>query len=142
MTVPPPRSAMAGLATAVLLSTAVALAAPPSGRGGGRGAGPRTFEVSGSVEGLVPTVVTTFPVRLESPYRFAITIVDITVVVGEPDGGCSAADLVVVPPAVPVAVPRLGETVVTGTAALAVSVPDACQAAVWPLTWSATAERA
>lgn len=137
------RGAVTGLAVAAALSgAAVALAAPPNGPPDRDGGTTRTFDVTGTVDGLLPTVQRDLPVLLESPYRFDVDVVTIDVDVGDPPGDCDAVDLLVSPPQVPVTVPARSEVTLVGSAALAADAPDACQGAVWPLTWTATATRA
>ncbi len=139
------RGVLAATIVTAALSATVATAAPGGGdRGGPRGGdgGPATFDISGSVDGLLPTIEATLPLLLENPERRAIAVVSLDVEVGDPDGACAADDLVLRLPALPIIVPGRGELVVDVVAELADDVDDSCQGIVWPLTWSGTAERA
>jgi hypothetical protein len=133
------------VATVVTSMVAVgALAAPPRGGGGQPGSGgddPGTFEISGHVDGLAPTVVRQLAMRLENPARFDIVVEPLQVAVGDAAPGCPANALAVALADVPVVVPARGETTVTVSVALIDDPPDACQGATFPLTYTGTAGR-
>jgi hypothetical protein len=121
-----------------------ALAAPPRGGGGKPGSGgdaPGTFEISGHVDDLAPTVVRQMPLKLENAARFDIVVEGLAVAAGDAGPGCPASALAVGVAEMPVLVPARGETTVTVSVALIDDPPDACQGATFPLTYTGTAGR-
>lgn len=136
------RLAVAALAvaTAVVAAGGIVAAAKP-GSPPGRPAS-ATFEIKGSVDGLLPTLVTDLDLQVENPHAFAIQVVDVTIAVDDPAGACSRADLDIGPAPVPFEVPAAGERTVTVRAALASDAHNACQGTSWRLRFTGAAERA
>lgn len=136
---------MLAVLVAAAVFTATALAAPPRERGGGGGGnsgGGETFDITGSVSGLLPTISSTLDITIEHTGPRPIRVIDLTIAIGDPPGPCAPEDLVLVPPALPIDVPARDEVTVVVEARLADGVRDACQGATWDLTYTGTAERA
>jgi len=130
----------------LILAVAVASAKPPPGGGGG-GKPPsgdsasQTFEISGAIAGLYPTLARTLNLKLENPNKVAVTVETLQIEVGDAGPGCTSSNLAVAPVALPVDIPASGETTVAVTVRLADDPDDACQGARFPLTYTGTASR-
>lgn len=135
---------MLAVLVAAAVSTATALAAPPAERGGGGGnsGGGETFDITGSVSGLLPTITSTLDLTIEHTGSRPMRVIDLTIAVGDPPGPCTSEDVVLVPPALPIEVPARDEVTVEVEARLADDVRDSCQGATWDLIYAGTAERA
>jgi hypothetical protein len=100
------------------------------------------FSVAGSVQGLYPGISTHLDLRITNRMAFAIQIDTIAISVGAAGSNCPASALSVTN--------FSGSRIVAGHASAVQPVPismshaasDACQGAVFPLTYLATATRA
>jgi hypothetical protein len=97
------------------------------------------FTIRGSVKGLYPGKSKPLVLTVRNPQAFAIVVTSITTSVGTPNAGCASINLEVTQFAGNLPVPAKGTAKVTVTATLSHSAPDACQGAVFPLTFSGTA---
>jgi len=134
-------AAVAVLASAAILAgTGVAVA----DRQGDRPPRPEPVEVTitGDVEGLHPGVDAVLELTITNPYRFDVQVRDLDVVVTDASPDCSASALVVEPAPTGLVIAGRGEGNVTVPIAMPRSVPDACQGAVFPLSYTATAIQA
>ena len=104
--------------------------------------GHRDFVVSGRVEGLRPGGTRPLALTVENPNSVAIRVTSITVAAGAARPGCPGSSLVVPRWTGSLAVPRRGTASVSVDVRLPGSAPDACQGAVWPLTYGGTAVKA
>lgn len=114
-------------------------------------ANPHTFGISGNVEDIYPTYAGTLTVTFTNPHRFAIVVTELDVQIGDgacgvpvPDGVFAIGDELPVE-GVPVSA-RTGNSLGTGSVGVDFEVsndlPDECQDATFPLTYSGTAIRA
>jgi hypothetical protein len=107
-----------------------------------RTAASKSFAISGHVTGLYPGAVLPLKVTVSNPWHFGIIVTSISASVGPGRPGCAAANLKVSP--------FTGELKLgagqTGYATLEVTLahaaPDACQGAVFPLSYRGVARKA
>ncbi|HSL56511.1 MAG TPA: hypothetical protein VK866_01585 [Acidimicrobiales bacterium] len=127
------------IATTALAVSGVALAA----RGGGRPAPPApvALTLSGAVDGLFPGASTVLPVNVGNPYRFAVRVTSLEVVVGDASAACRATVLELGPAPPGAVLPRRGSAVIDVPIAMRADAPNECQGAVFPVDYTATAER-
>ena len=112
-------------------STAPALGIPP-----------RVFLISGSVGRLYPGATARLILTVLNPQHFAIDVTSIATAVDSPGPGCTASNLTVAPFSGHLTVAPMGFAHVAVTIGLSHSAPDACQAAIFPLHYTGSAEKA
>ena len=100
-----------------------------------------SFAMAGNVEGLYPSDVatTTLTVTVNNPNSFALVVSNLTVTVGDASRGCGGSNVVVGAPGGSFSVAPRAAVVRALPVRLAKAAPDACQAASFPLTYTATA---
>jgi hypothetical protein len=102
----------------------------------------RPFVISGEIDGVVPAVASSLPVRLDNPNRFDLSVRTLTVTVADARPGCAADNLVVGAPTLPVTIPANGHAVARVPVRFVDDPANACQGAEFPLTYSGTAAKA
>lgn len=100
-----------------------------------------TFRIAGSVSGLYPGISTHLFLTVTNPQAYAIKVTQIRTSVGSPSAACGASNLVVGTFTGHRVVARHGKAVVTVPISLRHAAPDACQGAVFPLTYTGTARK-
>jgi hypothetical protein len=113
---------------AVLIST---------GKSGGQ-----PFAVSGTVTGLFPGSQTNLVVTVTNNMPFTIVVTQVTVVVGDASRTCPSGNLLVAGFSGAQPIPGKGTGPVILPVAMSHAAGDACQGAVFPLQYTATATRA
>jgi hypothetical protein len=118
------------------VATPVAIAAASPGGGTSPVLPAHTFSITGSMTGLYPGETAPLSLTVHNSEHFAITVTSISTDVGAPGGGCAAANLTVgqFVGALPVA--ATGSAHVSVPITLVHAAPDACQGAVFPLTYT------
>lgn len=111
---------------------------PASGR---PPAAPRTFTITGTVDGLYPGGSRTLELVVTNPAPFAVVVGELSVDVDDAGPDCLESQLTVPPLVEPVTVPASGTATVRLPATLGETAPDACQGATFPLTYQGTASR-
>lgn len=127
------------VAAAALAAVGLAAAAPPPNGPSGGPSGGRTFEISGSVDGLVPLVERPLALKVENDERRDIVVDSLIIEVADAGPGCDADNLVLGPAPVPFGVPGRGEVTITFTASLRADASNACQGQTFPLVYRGTA---
>ena len=102
----------------------------------------RHFVVSGRVEGLRPGATRPLALTVENPNSVPIRVTSITVAAGAAGPGCPGSSLVLPRWTGSLAVPKRGTASLSVDVRLLGGAPDACQGAVWPLTYGGTAVKA
>jgi hypothetical protein len=100
------------------------------------------FTIAGSLGGLYPGDFAPLRLNVHNPYAFAIVVTSISTAVGPAGPGCGAGNLAVASFSGPLKVPGGGAAHTTVTVMLRHKAPDACQGAVFPLTYSGMARKA
>lgn len=126
-------------AAAITLGAGAVLAA----RGGQRPPRPPAISltVSGDIDGLFPGADLTIPVRITNPYRFAIRVASVDVDVANASPSCPGSVLTTGTPLVGSSIAGAGSAVIEVPVAMSSGAPDACQGAVFALSYTATATR-
>ena len=124
----------------LLLVAAVAVAKP--GGGEAKDKAPKTFVIEGSVDGfLYPGVTEALPVVFANPTSKEISVDQVAITVGDASTVCTAESVTVGVVPVPVLVDENGETTVEVPVVLPVDAADACQGAVFPITYEGVATK-
>lgn len=134
------------LALAAMVGT---LLAAPGGGGGGPppDRGPPTdrgnaFEISGdATETLYPGVWTTLELTVVNPFTFAIVVDSVSVTVGSASPACTAGNVELGDPVVPLEIARDAGGVITVPIGLQIDAVDTCQGATFLISYTATAVR-
>lgn len=100
-----------------------------------------SFSISGSVEGLYPGLTRPLTLTVTNPQHFTIVVTSLTVTVHDARLGCTAGNIAVSPFTGELPVRALGSATVTLRITLTHHAPNACQGAVFPLLYSASAFR-
>ena len=101
-----------------------------------------TFTIAGSVGGLYPGASARLVLTVSNPQPFAIDVTSITTTVGDASASCAASNLTVAAFSGNLNVPGRSSARVAVPVALGHAAPDACQGAVFPLTYSGLAQKA
>jgi hypothetical protein len=101
----------------------------------------RVFTISGSVGGLYPGLSTQLVLTVVNSQSYKIVVTSITTRVGAPKAGCSASNLIVGAFAGDLKVKAHESAELSVPVALSHAAPDACQGAVFPLTYSGLGRR-
>ncbi|HVW34110.1 MAG TPA: hypothetical protein VHL53_16355 [Acidimicrobiia bacterium] len=112
------------------------------GNGAGNGNDPKSFVVSGAVEGLAPGVTRSLFVTLSNPNNSDISVQALTVAAGDGSKGCPGSNVRVGTLTAPVFVPGRGSAQVTLPITMLGTAPGACQGADFPLTYGGSAVKA
>jgi hypothetical protein len=99
------------------------------------------FTIAGSIGGLWPGHSAPLVLTVYNPQPFTIDVRSISTVVGTPKTGCTASNLTVAGFAGRLYVPAGGMAHLSVPVALIHAAPDACQGAVFPLTYSGFARK-
>lgn len=98
------------------------------------------FSISGGVNGLYPGASLPLVLTITNPAAFPIVVTSVSTSVGSPAAtGCASTNLTVTQFSGRLSVPARSAATLTLTATLSHAAPDACQGAVFPLTYSGTA---
>ncbi len=133
------RPALAGLLVAAAAAgqngggTAGAVLAGSSSSGVAQG---HQFQISGQVGGLYPGANRPLVLTLFNPNKASITVTSITTAVGDASSACPGTFLRVAPFSGSLVVGPNQSASTTVTAIMLQGAPDACQGAVFPLTFS------
>ena len=113
-----------------------------AGSGASRGDGtPNTFELSGSVGPIYPSVDASLPLKVENPNRVDISVTEVVVEVFDASLDCGAENLIVDPIEVPFTVPARGERTVVTQVRFVDDVDNDCQGATFALEYRGIAVR-
>ena len=135
--------AMAGaLLASAACTVSTAQVRAPSASAGGAQAAPHGFGISGSVGGLFPGAHRALVLKVTNHHGFAIVVRSVSVLVGAGGHGCPAGNLTVAGFSGAAPVPARGSGNITLPVTLSPNAGDACQGAVFPLTYSASATAA
>lgn len=126
--------------TISLVGTGIAATAA-GGDSANAAAGHSGFGISGRVAGLYPGASLPLTLRIDNPNSFKIDVVSITTSIGDASAACLAANLTVSQFTGDILVPAHGSASEAVVAMLQHSAPNACQGAVFPLTYNATAKK-
>jgi hypothetical protein len=102
---------------------------------------PQGFRIAGSVGGLYPGKTALLVLTVTNFEPFAIVVQSLSVSVGNANTGCTASSVSVTGFTGALAVPKLGTAMATVQFTLLHSAPDACQGAVFALTYSGEATK-
>jgi hypothetical protein len=97
------------------------------------------FAVAGEVDGLYPGASMTLDAVVTNPYPFTISVVSVSVSAADAGPGCPASMLSISGSTDAVEIPARSVGTIPLAVRMSSSAPDACQGAVWPLQFSATA---
>jgi hypothetical protein len=100
-----------------------------------------SFTIAGDVTGLYPGATRSLTLTVTDRRTFPILVTSITTAVGGGRPGCPAADLRVGPFTGGVSVAGEGSAQVVVTVSMLRSAPNACQGAVFPLSYHGTATK-
>ena len=111
------------------------------GTGAAAGGTQGRFAITGSVTGLYPGASLPLVLTVANPEPFTIDVTSITTTVGDASAGCKAAYLSVASFNGNLLVSAHSHATVAVNATLDHSAADACQGAVFPLTYSGLASK-
>jgi hypothetical protein len=103
---------------------------------------PGSFAIAGDIGGLYPGASRQLVLVVSNPQHFSIVVTSIQTVVGNASTSCSGSFLSVGTFAGQLQVPGNGHASVTVAVTLSHAAPDACQGAVFPLTYHGSAVKA
>lgn len=107
----------------------------------GQGKG-KTFTISGDVGGLYPGVTRPLILTVANPKPFEIEVTQLSVAVsGTTEQGCGAEQLEVVQPLAGFRIPGRETRTRTASVTMARTAPDACQGAVFHLSYGGKAAK-
>jgi hypothetical protein len=129
----PAGSPLIGVGSAATLPTPQT--APESGNA------PSRFSISGGVTGLYPGASLPLVLTIINPQHFSIDVISVTTSVGDASAACPSSNLSVTAFNGNLIVPEQGNATLVLTASLTYFAPDACQGAVFPLTYSGVAAK-
>ncbi len=127
--------AMKRLLALLPLIFALAFAAPGGTSAGA--AGPDDFTMSANFSGLYPNADLIADVSVHNPQNFAIAVKAATVIVGDASPTCLAGNVIADSFSGDIVVPAQGNAIVPVRMQMLASAPNACQGAVFPLTFAA-----
>jgi hypothetical protein len=100
-----------------------------------------TFRIAGSIRGLYPGDSAPLVLTVTNPNHFAIVVTSISTTVGRPRASCVASNLTVHRFSGQLEVPASRSAKVSVPVTLSHRAPNACQGALFPLTYSGLARR-
>jgi hypothetical protein len=100
------------------------------------------FKISGKLKGLYPGAKRGLVLVVHNPQTFAIVVTSITTTIASPSAGCQASNLVVGAFSGQLTVAAGGSAKASVPVLMQHGAPDACQGAVFPLTYSGLANQA
>jgi hypothetical protein len=103
---------------------------------------PGTFTIAGDDSGLYPGASKQLVLVVSNPQHFAIVVTSIQTTVGNASQTCSGSYLSVGAFSGQLQVADGGQASVTVTVTLSHAAPDACQGAIFPLTYHGSAVKA
>jgi hypothetical protein len=103
------------------------------------GTSARGFTIGGDVGGLFPGDSVQLVLTVSNSFNFPIDVTSITTEIGAPNPGCVGSYLTVGAFSGHLAVPAGGSAQLSVPTTLSHAAPDACQGAVFPLTYSGLA---
>lgn len=130
------KATLRGSGTSTLHATA------PSGVPTGAASPKPGFRISGSVGGLYPGDSAPLMLTVTNPQQFAIVVTSIATTAGSPNPGCVAGYLTVAGFSGQLTVAAQGSGQISVPVTLSHAAPNACQGAIFPLTYSGSAHKA
>jgi len=100
-----------------------------------------SFTITGNAAGLYPGRTSPLVLTVHDPRPFAIVVTSVTTTANNASGTCPASNISVGAFSGQLLVPAGGSAQTSVSVSMAVSAPDACTGAVFPLDFSGTATR-